>query len=687
METRTVLQLRSKLVQLLLLCFIPICATGQWINTGGPSSGNINTFFDNGSSLLIGTEAGAYQTTNDGESWEPYGLRDTVSDIKSFAKHGKYVFKSGNGLGRTSDNGMSWEWLSGSFTSSDVNAVASNSNYVFAATRFGLWRSSDEGSSWVVAGSIFADKTLLSVAARDSVIFTGLRFGGLYRSSDNGMTWDTVGSWLMAGSSITCIYFDGSDIYTGLYGGGVCRSTDNGLTWTHSTVGMDDKFVMSIVKHDSKLYAATADGIFASIDSGITWTSVSGGLVYTYVISLTSYGGALFCGTRGGVYRMKSGETTWTKASSFLSLVPLIRIRYSDSTLYTIDNRNSIFMSSDNGSSWRDRIITRSPELLTSFLPSGDTILAGTSKEVWYSWDKGKTWDDGSLPITKVMAITKFKNMFVVGAESGYHTSTNGGKNWEKVSDGPKTDIYSMVDVGGTIYSATRNGLYQSVAPSEGWYEVPISVLNRPEIGAVAYGNGVLVAGSRYDGIALSTDNGTSWVRGNISLVPGETITDLVYSDSVFYATTTKSVYRSGDSGANWKDVGYGVLPGSGAFSVAVNATDIFLSTAYDGVWKRSLANLSASGSLRSSSDIAKLQNHPNPVTGTTTFTFELTSEGYIKLSLYDVIGNKVKILANAFYTKGEHHIPYDASVLASGIYMYTLETTSGSSSGRLIKY
>jgi len=68
-------------------------------------------------------------------------------------------------------------------------------------------------------------------------------------------------------------------------------------------------------------------------------------------------------------------------------------------------------------------------------------------------------------------------------------------------------------------------------------------------------------------------------------------------------------------------------------------------------------------------------QNYPNPFNPTTTFSFEISKPGKVKLSVFNMIGQEVAILQNNILTSGTHSINFDGSNLASGTYFYRLET------------
>ncbi|MDP3149175.1 MAG: alpha-amylase family glycosyl hydrolase [Ignavibacteria bacterium] len=68
-------------------------------------------------------------------------------------------------------------------------------------------------------------------------------------------------------------------------------------------------------------------------------------------------------------------------------------------------------------------------------------------------------------------------------------------------------------------------------------------------------------------------------------------------------------------------------------------------------------------------------QNYPNPFNPFTNINFELPSDGLIKLSIYNLLGEEVKILANGFMDAGMHSIKFDATDMNSGVYFYKMES------------
>jgi len=67
-------------------------------------------------------------------------------------------------------------------------------------------------------------------------------------------------------------------------------------------------------------------------------------------------------------------------------------------------------------------------------------------------------------------------------------------------------------------------------------------------------------------------------------------------------------------------------------------------------------------------------QNFPNPFNPSTNIRFSLPKASNVKLTIYDVLGKEVTTLVNNELNAGTHTIAWNASNLASGIYLYKLE-------------
>ena len=73
------------------------------------------------------------------------------------------------------------------------------------------------------------------------------------------------------------------------------------------------------------------------------------------------------------------------------------------------------------------------------------------------------------------------------------------------------------------------------------------------------------------------------------------------------------------------------------------------------------------------------MQNRPNPFAEQTTIRFALPAPSRVKLEVYDLLGRRVRTLANRSYEAGEHEITWDrrnarGALAAPGLYFYRME-------------
>jgi hypothetical protein len=64
---------------------------------------------------------------------------------------------------------------------------------------------------------------------------------------------------------------------------------------------------------------------------------------------------------------------------------------------------------------------------------------------------------------------------------------------------------------------------------------------------------------------------------------------------------------------------------------------------------------------------------YPNPFNPSTDISFTLPSEGYVKLSVYNIKGQEVDVIFEGYQDSGLHSYTWDASTFSSGIYYFHL--------------
>lgn len=71
-------------------------------------------------------------------------------------------------------------------------------------------------------------------------------------------------------------------------------------------------------------------------------------------------------------------------------------------------------------------------------------------------------------------------------------------------------------------------------------------------------------------------------------------------------------------------------------------------------------------------------QNYPNPFNPSTTIRYDLSTDSFVQLKVYDVFGREVAVLVDGFKRAGEHEVTFDATAgsvtpIASGTYLYRI--------------
>ncbi|HCI72808.1 MAG: hypothetical protein CL662_04905 [Bacteroidetes bacterium] len=78
-------------------------------------------------------------------------------------------------------------------------------------------------------------------------------------------------------------------------------------------------------------------------------------------------------------------------------------------------------------------------------------------------------------------------------------------------------------------------------------------------------------------------------------------------------------------------------------------------------------------------------QNYPNPFNPTTNIKFALPKTADVTLTIYNMLGQKVSTLINEKMNSGFHIVPFDASNLSSGMYIYRIQAGSFTSTKKML--
>jgi hypothetical protein len=113
------------------------------------------------------------------------------------------------------------------------------------------------------------------------------------------------------------------------------------------------------------------------------------------------------------------------------------------------------------------------------------------------------------------------------------------------------------------------------------------------------------------------------------------------------------------------------------------------------GTYKYRLKQIDLNGQVNYSNEIEVVynnvfnfrlnQNYPNPFNPSTTISYQLSSEGFVTIKVYDVLGKELTTLVNDIKQSGIHELNFDASDYGSGIYMYRMTINNFTQTRKMI--
>lgn len=305
---------------------------GTWTTITHDRPSPLNTWFKSSqdgtlysASLVSGTNYDIYKSTNLGSNWS---LALNVDNII-----GTWIIRDNLIL---NNNRVSYDggatWTTNNLVGNQVKGVAELGGNLFVATDMGVFISNDNGLNFTF------NSTKINAVTAYEIEFNGTDYyastlKGIYRSTDNGLTWfpiiatgtfSSVGGRLTFPDSSTMINAVGDKIYK-------YTSPDGGDTWnllsqTTYSVGSTAYRLLTDINDPNIIYlaswATTATGVWRSTDKGDTWSQYNTGLgsVRAQTIAQAS-DGTIYIGTQyNGAYRLNAG--TWEAINTGLPASP-----------------------------------------------------------------------------------------------------------------------------------------------------------------------------------------------------------------------------------------------------------------------------------------------------------------------------------------------------------------------------
>jgi photosystem II stability/assembly factor-like uncharacterized protein len=263
-----------------------------------------------GDTLLGVTSDGLYQSTDEGDAWAKIG---NFSNAACVATSDDRIFVgAGSGLYRSVNRGKTWDTIAAGFIGP---MVICGKIILEAESDAGISRSTDNGNTWSVADSGLSGTSVRALFVRDSTIFAGTVAGSngvvipVLFSSDSGASWHECSNGISCISNVTMLAHDSSYLY--FCAGYVYRSNDNGLSWDLVENPVDSNWSSAAWPICTGLGSVWACfqgyGILQSTNHGDSWTRADSGLGDfgdIWVQAIAAVNNSVFAATEGGgVYR------------------------------------------------------------------------------------------------------------------------------------------------------------------------------------------------------------------------------------------------------------------------------------------------------------------------------------------------------------------------------------------------
>jgi len=403
-----------------------------------------------------------------------------------------------------------------------------------------------------------------------NVILAGSVSGGIWRTTDGGITWNIVSNWLptLAIGEIVRDPQNPNILYAGtgeghfngdaVGGVGILKSKDRGLTWNllPNTTGFSNVCRMSIHPTNSNIVMASIryGGLVRSTDGGNTWTTVrwaQGSYDVQFhptnpnklVAQVIDYDWNVGNWYHAALYSNDAGSTWQESSLRAWGFGPRVELAYAPS------NPSIVYASVAED----DGIIYKSTDGGVSYTRVTTTGRSGTN---WYA---NPLWVDPVNP-----------NILVTG---GYHLfrSDDGGVTLNQISDGyilttdPHPDQHLVIQEPGYNGTTNRNvwicgdgGMYRSTdirnaTPNSTWQRREVSYNTTQYYGAAGHGpTGRIVGGTQDNGThTLNLGSNAGWLTfggdGGWSAID-PTDPEYIYGEYVYL-----TIHRSTNGGL-WAD-------------------------------------------------------------------------------------------------------------------------------------
>jgi hypothetical protein len=232
--------------------------------------------------LFVAAGDGVIRISQDG-AWRVL-TDETVTELQDISAGAGGVLAFGHtaGFRVSEDGGARWREISAGLRRRYGRAVRldrTRKGRIVIGTEDGLYVSDDLGQRWRLAGAAGFQAMRVEQSPHDGSLWLAVtQKGGIFRSTDGGVTFEATPRDPAAGRNLYDIAFDPTDarrIAVCGWGPGVLVSEDGGLTWQARNQGLPRPDVWSVAFDPDKpgrLYASVhEEAVYVSEDTGKTW--------------------------------------------------------------------------------------------------------------------------------------------------------------------------------------------------------------------------------------------------------------------------------------------------------------------------------------------------------------------------------------------------------------------------------